>query len=109
VPGKGRVQTKAYKEWITVAGLALAKCARQPPITPAYVKIQVGKCNQVRDLDNLCKPILDLFVKQNVIENDNIKHVKLVQIEAAFDTVEEKTVHITIGKYNDPPQIHTGR
>lgn len=71
IPGKGRVKTKAYAAWLETAGWEIK--AQRPTLTPGRVSVDitVGRKSNLSDLDNRAKAVLDLLVKQRVIEDDN--------------------------------------
>jgi crossover junction endodeoxyribonuclease RusA len=77
IPGRGRVKSAAYKRWITEAGWML-RVQRIAPITGRVrVTIRVQQtAKRKADIDNRIKAVLDLLVKNRVIEDD--RHVEAV-------------------------------
>jgi Holliday junction resolvase RusA-like endonuclease len=68
--GKGRAITTTYRNWLTEAGWTL-KQKRPEPF--GKMLVQVALCvpnDKRRDIDNFAKPILDLLVKQQIINDD---------------------------------------
>lgn len=71
-PGKGRVKTREYKAWRDAAGW---ECVGKGRIAgPVDVRIDIRKARG--DIDNRIKAVIDLLVKQRIIDDD--KHVKSV-------------------------------
>lgn len=78
VAGKGRVRTKEYRVWAAEAGWAL-KVQRAPHIG-GKVTVDIGVARIPNaDVDNRIKPVLDLLVKMNVIDDD--RYVEKVSAE----------------------------
>ena len=78
---RGRIlRSKRYEAWRWECSLLLG---RQPMVeTPCSVEIVIygGKgFTLAHDLDNLCKPTLDLLRLVRVIPEDSAKYVELVQ------------------------------
>ena len=65
-----------YEAWCDLAGWNLG--ARNPPRFKGRVKIALtfGEKGTRADLDNLCKPVLDLLVASGVIPGDSKKYVR---------------------------------
>src|SRR4051812_30722336 len=79
VPGKGRVKSRRYREWIKEAGWAVA-AARVGHIA-GPVKVDILLPNSVRaDTDAYFKALLDLAVRHSVIEGDNSKIVRSLSV-----------------------------
>lgn len=75
VRGKGRVKTDAYKSWERDAGWGL-RAQRPPRISgPVTIFYTFGKMRANSDLSNYIKPIEDLLVSLDVIEDDSVKVV----------------------------------
>jgi len=79
---KGRAKTKEYKSWIIGAGWKMRQQLDFPHGLegPVVVSISVPSNNR-RDLDNHAKPLIDLLVRNNVIENDRCKIVRGVTMQ----------------------------
>jgi len=71
-PGKGRIKTKAYREWLTIAGYEIKPdIAGRPPIdTPYILRIEVAAPRY--DIDNIIKPISDLLQSMGVVSDDKL-------------------------------------
>lgn len=80
LPGKGRIKTRIYKNWLRDAGWEL-RIARVRTVTSRIRVLIEAKTNNRRDADNLAKPILDLLTGCGVIPNDSAKHVSGVSID----------------------------
>lgn len=72
VPGKGRVKTKAYKDWRYQAGwLIKISMAKAPKMGRYSVKIEATRQGKRRrDIDNFIKPIVDALVESGVVPDD---------------------------------------
>lgn len=70
VPGVGRVRTGDYKRWLTQNGYAVLAQRPEKHKGDVAVHIRVGPRTR-SDLDNRIKPVLDLLVKMQVIEDDS--------------------------------------
>jgi Holliday junction resolvase RusA-like endonuclease len=71
VPGKGRVRSKRYLGWLNAAGWDVAISRARLTHGPVKVTLLVHRTNKRRDIDNTCKPLLDLLVKQGVLIDDS--------------------------------------
>lgn len=71
VPGRGRVKTRDYRDWIAVASREVRM--QRPGRVPGAVAIimTVDRKGGGSDLDNRVKAVFDLIVKQGVIEDDS--------------------------------------
>lgn len=90
----GFALSRAYKQWLTTAGLELNIQRARAFAGPVHITITAPE-NGRRDLDNHCKPICDLLVAQKIIPTDRCKTVRkitmdwheqpavLIQLEAA--------------------------
>jgi Holliday junction resolvase RusA-like endonuclease len=79
VPGVGRVRTGDYKRWITQNGYAVLAQRPEKHKGDVAVHLRIGPRTR-SDLDNRIKPILDLLVKMQVIEDDS----RVVEIRARW-------------------------
>lgn len=71
----GRVhKSSPYQQWIMAAGYMLsAQVRRQKVSGPIGIELKFVRPNRLRmDLDNRIKPILDLLVTHQVIEDDHL-------------------------------------
>lgn len=91
----GRARTKAYDAWIVEAGTQLLTQRPMKHEGPVTVAITVGLPDKRnRDLDNLLKPLLDLLVRHQVIQDDSVKYLKAISI--GIDDSEWKGAAIEI-------------
>ena len=71
-----RFKTDKYKRYESDMLLILPKINIPPP--PYRLNIIVGFSNKASDLDNICKPFLDILQKKYGI---NDKHIEILHIE----------------------------
>ena len=90
---KGRAKTKAYQDWITVAGYSINKQRPEPIHERCAVTIRVEKRgNRKEDIDNRIKAVLDVLVKNHIISDDRL--VWRVSAEWA-DDIKDCEVEVT--------------
>lgn len=94
--GRGRVKSAEYRSWLQSASLIMRVNRYGLVPSPVCVTIRVGKCNVLRDLDNLGKPCLDVLVADGVIADDSVNHVHEVRFIRAFETVAAGWVEIDV-------------
>jgi crossover junction endodeoxyribonuclease RusA len=92
VPGRGRVKSKEYRDWIEAAGWTLL--SQKPahvtgPVSLDYLMHDSGRV----DLGNLEKPLTDLLVTHGIIEDDKRSIVRRITLEWS-PHVEGCRVHI---------------
>jgi Holliday junction resolvase RusA-like endonuclease len=76
---KGRHKSKKYKDWLAVAVPMFAKVAAAPvPCEVVITVLELLRSN--RDLDNLCKPLLDAAVTAGALVKDSCLAVRGVSI-----------------------------
>lgn len=83
---RGVYRTKKYKQWLDDAGAGI----HEKPNFDCPVKMQIRACapdKRRRDLDNIIKPIGDLFEHCSVITNDSLFH----WIDVKWDSAVEKS------------------
>lgn len=103
-PGKGRIRSPHYREWVDVAAPEMRKLA-PPQEYPTAVRFAVGgHVNSQRDLDNMLKPLLDLMVSVGVLKEDNVKHVGQVAIRRASN-VRFTGVQVRFEKFVPIPEM----
>lgn len=72
------MKSKEYKAWILEQTYAdrMMRCHNEPLITdPVKLVVAIYKPDRrKRDLDNLWKPICDLLVSCNILEDDSLIH-----------------------------------
>lgn len=69
-PGRGRVKTRIYDDWLGHAGWTLRSQKPGRIAGRVIVVMSVERSNANADVDNRIKPILDLLVGQHVIDDD---------------------------------------
>ena len=92
LPGKGRVKSADYIDWIGHAGWTLRE--QKPGRVGGYVvvSIAVERESATADLDNRIKAILDLIVKHDVIDDDRF----VVGLCAAWSPPSSKLCRVMI-------------
>lgn len=83
VPGKGRVKTRAYDDWLFQAGLVLNRQIEGRLTGRVDILVSLEDRHAGRDASNCIKPIEDLLVKSGVIEDDRAKYVRSIKAEWA--------------------------
>lgn len=83
VPGRGRVKTRQYEDWLQTMGLLLRRQGLGRLTGRVDVVISLEDKHPRRDCDNAAKPCLDLLVKLGVLQDDNSKFVRSVKAEWA--------------------------
>ena len=71
VPGKGRVRTKAYRDWIRTAGWEATIATGGRRIVGAY-RMRIEMSAPRMDIGNCEKPIGDLLQSLAIVENDRL-------------------------------------
>ena len=75
----GRIKTKEYRKWCNDAGWEIVEQGRTKIAGPVVVALECrAPDNRARDIDNLLKPVLDLLVRMQVIEDDKSSIVRTV-------------------------------
>ena len=102
VPGKGRVKTKAYTDWISKAYAAINhETYSSPGISlsgAVCVVMEINRSHVGRDIDNCIKPVIDVLVKRGVIISDtNVASVTACWAEKA-DPALAKVVVYPVGE-----------
>lgn len=72
--GGGRAHTKKYTRWIRNARWMLIAQGARPVAGKVKVFIELSERSGL-DLDNCCKPVLDVLVAHGIIEDDQRKFV----------------------------------
>jgi len=89
VPGRGRVKTKAYENWQSVAALTVVATVRADQRIGGRVAVRIelpAKCRL--DIDNAIKPILDALVRSRRIDDDrNVARLEVSREAAGNLTV----------------------
>jgi Holliday junction resolvase RusA-like endonuclease len=88
-----RFKTDKYKRYESYMLLLLPKIKVVEP--PYRVNIVVGFSNKASDLDNICKPFLDLLQKKYGI---NDKHIEILHIEKQIVTKNNEFISFEIVK-----------
>jgi Holliday junction resolvase RusA-like endonuclease len=69
-PGRGRVKTRVYADWLGHAGWRLREQRPGRIAGRVIIVMSIERSNANADIDNRIKPILDLLVSQHVIDDD---------------------------------------
>lgn len=94
--GKGRFSTEAHADWVREAGWML-NAAKVRPVSGRY-SIRIAVNDKMRgDIDNRCKPILDLLVKHGITPDDKFLWSLTIYRSAKVDrkTVKFRIEHIS--------------
>jgi Holliday junction resolvase RusA-like endonuclease len=83
VPGRGRVKTRQYDDWLHQCGLILKRQVVGRLIGRVDILIRLEDKHPNRDCDNTVKPICDLLKKVGAIMDDRAKFVRSVKAEWA--------------------------
>ena len=96
--GRGRYITKEYRDWKKHSLSELIAQNIKSFGTPVSIEIKAERSdfNRKRDADNLAKPIIDLLVKAEIIEDDSHQIVQKVSVE--WVSGHNNHVFITINK-----------
>jgi Holliday junction resolvase RusA-like endonuclease len=86
-----RFKTPKYKKYESDMLLLLPKLKIIKP--PYRVNIVVGFSNKASDLDNICKPFLDILQKKYGI---NDKHIEILHIEKQIVTKNNEFISFEI-------------
>lgn len=92
VPGKGRVRTKLYDDWLGHADWRLKAQKPQPVHGAVLVIVGIERSSASADVDNRIKALFDLLVKHQVIDDD--KHI--VGFAAAWSPERDRLARIAI-------------
>jgi len=80
VPGKGRVKTKAYTNWVSAALNCIGLQRHRTFSGPVQIVLYVGEERAgVKDSDNTLKPVIDTLKKAGVIHDDSRDWVRSAQ------------------------------
>jgi Holliday junction resolvase RusA-like endonuclease len=75
----GRFKTPHYKAWIQEAGIRLNQQTVDAPMISGPIKVLIILDKGRADLDNLCKPLLDLLVSHRLIHDDrNVNEIHML-------------------------------
>jgi len=83
VPGKGRVKTSAYDDWLHQAGILIRRQGIARMTQRVDIVISLEDKHPRRDASNTIKPIEDLLVKLGVLPDDRSKFVRSVMAKWA--------------------------
>lgn len=99
-PVRGRTRTDRYKTWAAAAGWEAKTNGPLRPIKgPVHITLYVSE-DGVRnmDLDNTAKAYLDLFVELGLIEDDNRKIVRSLNL--SWVSGQGRAIIQSIGEYH---------
>jgi crossover junction endodeoxyribonuclease RusA len=95
VQGKGRAKTERYKTWLQAAGWSLRAAKPKRLEGPFIFEMNLYTADQRRrDVDNTIKPILDLLVEHQLIEDDSKcveLHVRKVRSDTAYAEIKVRS------------------
>jgi Holliday junction resolvase RusA-like endonuclease len=96
----GRRRTPEYIQWQCLAGWHIQKARQKPIEGPVSISLVVGD-NRRRDIDNYFKPICDILVAHQLIQDDRNKYVR--EIKASWSpSVEGCRVTVTACVSDNP-------
>jgi Holliday junction resolvase RusA-like endonuclease len=79
---RGRRKSEKYKDWITMAGYALARLKPRHTIDGKVELVYTfGKRGTRADLGNLEKAVTDLLVEHRVIVDDSAQYVEKITLQ----------------------------
>jgi Holliday junction resolvase RusA-like endonuclease len=82
VVGNRAISSKHHREWVAHAGAELLVQRIKKHTGPVAITIELGLPDRRRrDIDNCCKPLLDLLAKHRVIEDDCAAIVRELRIK----------------------------
>jgi Holliday junction resolvase RusA-like endonuclease len=91
-----RVKSGIYRDWIELVTPDLARLKPPMRYPCELVFTVIGKVNEVRDLDNLLKPLIDTMVKAGALAKDTCKHVRKESIEYRPEIGRDGMVRVEI-------------
>lgn len=80
VRGRGRVRSDRYLTWSVAAGWDIKAQHVAHIAGPVAVTLAIEEKKGRRDLDNLCKPVLDLLVEHRILDGDDSKTVRAIAL-----------------------------
>lgn len=72
VPGKGRIKSKRYREWLLAAGWDMNGHGHIAGPFEVCITIAPDKVRKGSDLDGRAKAPLDILVKHGIVEDDHL-------------------------------------
>jgi crossover junction endodeoxyribonuclease RusA len=104
--GRGRVKTERYKTWINAAGWALVAARPVKVAGPYTLEITLFQSDKrKRDIDNVVKPISDLLVEHQLVEDDSLCTRLVVQRIPSDTQWAEVTVRPTDKRIYDWKEV----
>jgi Holliday junction resolvase RusA-like endonuclease len=83
IPGKGRMKTQKYRDWLHTSGLILRRQVTGTMRGRVDIVIKLEDCHPTRDADNTLKPCCDLLKAVGAITDDRSRFVRSVKAEWA--------------------------
>lgn len=71
IPGRGRVRSKAYKAWASLAEWDYRASRTLSGDFSVVITLDRGRIRKGSDIDNRIKAILDMLVTNRVVEDDS--------------------------------------
>jgi Holliday junction resolvase RusA-like endonuclease len=87
--GKKRIRSPGYSAWSDLAGYQINRQKPLPVIGPVKLvyEFQEGQDNRRRDIDNLAKPVNDILVEHGIIEADDNRIVRAMDLRWSREVV----------------------
>jgi Holliday junction resolvase RusA-like endonuclease len=117
----GRVKSTPYKRWVKTAMVSMLPQRPKPIAGRVTVEITC-RTNSRRDIDNIIKPVLDLLVRSELIEDDRmVQKVSAEWVDRPVGRFGEVEVLITeagdagifgdggAGRREPPAEVHEDR
>ncbi len=79
VKGKGRIRTERHRQWAAAAGWDFNGKGTVSGAFEVRITIDRNTRHILSDIDNRCKPVLDLLQEHRIVEND--RYCERVTIE----------------------------
>lgn len=100
VPGKGRVKSRDYINWIKQSQVEIMIQRPRRHVGPVQVEIRIptSQCRRTSDCDNRAKACLDVLVKQGVIVNDSMDFVRKTSVEFSDEIDQTEIIIMAVEK-----------
>jgi Holliday junction resolvase RusA-like endonuclease len=87
--GKKRARSPGYCAWSDLANYQINRQKPQPVAGPVKLtyEFQEGQDNRRRDIDNLAKAVNDILVERKIIEADDNRIVRAIDLRWSRDVV----------------------
>ena len=88
----GRFKARHYKVWIVEAGIQLSQQTVDAPMFSGPIRVAIILDKGRADIDNLCKPILDLLTAHRLIHDDR----NVNELHVLHDAEHKGTCSVTV-------------